>query len=440
MLVPLGIVVIAATLRFAGLGVPSRLYFDEVYYANDARSMLETGVEVDRPAHPPLGKWLIAAGIALFGFEPWGWRVASAVAGTLTVLVTYLAATRLFHRRWTAALAALLVAFDGLALTMSRIAMLDVFVGLFVVTGFWLVVVSLDDGRRAMACLALAGATFGLGLATKWPGALAVAAALVVVLAVHLSEVRRERAGFKEAARRVGVAVLCLCVLPVAVYVLSYIGWFTNYEASDAGRDRCPQGGCQVGMAERARVWWEEQRELIDYHQRLPATHPYRSPAATWPLMTRPVLYYFESCTDEQVAAGERCAVDVGDRAKILGVGNPVLWWTGLLAYPLVAWSALVRRRRSTLILLTFLLGQYLPWLFAGKDGYFFYATPLVPFVAMSVAHLTTLAAASPRFRWVPGAIAGLALVAVVHFLPIWSGVELPKPVLDGRIWLDSWR
>lgn len=58
----------------------------------------------------------------------------------------------------------------------------------------------------------------------------------------------------------------------------------------------------------------------------------------------------------------------------------------------------------------------------------------------MSVAHLATLAAASPRFRWVPGAIAGLALVAVVHFLPIWSGVELPRLVLDDRIWLDSWR
>jgi predicted membrane-bound dolichyl-phosphate-mannose-protein mannosyltransferase len=37
-----------------------------------------------------------------------------------------------------AALAALLVRLDGLAFTMSRIGMLDVFVGLFVVTGSWL--------------------------------------------------------------------------------------------------------------------------------------------------------------------------------------------------------------------------------------------------------------------------------------------------------------
>ncbi|MDP9006281.1 MAG: hypothetical protein M3N15_05125, partial [Actinomycetota bacterium] len=195
-----------------------------------------------------------------------------------------------------------------------------------------------------------------------------------------------------------------------------------------------------VGAAERARVWWEEQLELVDYHQRLPTTHPYRSSPTTWPVMTRPVLYYFERCTNDQVAAGEPCAVAVGNRAKILGLGNPVVWWTGLLAYPVVAWSALVRRRRSALVLLVFLLGQYLPWLLVGKDGYFFYATPLVPFVAMSVSHLCTRATRWRRLRWVPGGIAGLALVAVVYFLPIWSGVELPRSVLEARMWFDSWR
>lgn len=437
MLVALGVVVVAASLRFAGLAAPDRLYFDEVFYANDARSMLETGVEVERPAHPPLGKWLIAAGIAVVGFEPLGWRAASAVAGTLTVLVTYLAASRLFHRRWPAALAALLVAFDGLALTMSRIAMLDVFVGLFVITGFWLVVVALDDQRGAGRALALAGFSLGLGVATKWSALLALAAALVVVVGTQLA---RRDGGGGPLVRRVGLTALCLVALPSAVYVLSYVGWFANYQASDAGRDRCPRGGCEVGMAERARVWWEEQLELVDYHQRLPTTHPYRSSPTTWPLMTRPVLYYFERCTAEQVAAAEGCAVGIGNRAKILGLGNPVVWWTGLIAYPVVAWSALVRRRRAALVLLVFLLAQYLPWLLAGKNGYFFYATPLVPFIAMSVTHLAAQAASSSRLRWVPGAIATLALLAVVYFLPIWSGVELPKPVLDSRMWLDSWR
>lgn len=437
---PLALVVVAASLRFAGLADPPRLFFDEIYYANDARSMLETGVEVARPAHPPFGKWLIAAGIAVVGFDPLGWRVASATAGTLTVLLTYLAASRLFHRWWPAALAALLVAVDGLALTMSKIAMLDVFLGLFVILGFWLMLVALDRRRGAGPVLALAGGAFGLGLATKWPAALALLAALAVVLTSQLRETRRHHAGGWELSRRVGVTALCLMVLPAAVYLISYIGWFTNYSASDAGRDRCPQGSCEIGVAERAGVWWEEQLELIDYHRRLPTTHPYRSSPATWPVMARPVLYYFERCTNEDVAAGEPCAVAVGNRAKILGLGNPVVWWTALLAYPVLAWSALVRRRRSAAVVLVFLLGQYVPWLLTGKEGYFFYATPLVPFVAMSVAYLASRAAASPRLRWVPAAITALAVVAFIYFFPIWSGAELPKSVLDVRMWLGSWR
>ena len=441
----MALVVLAASLRFAGLATPPRLYFDEVYYANDARSMLETGVEVERPSHPPLGKWLIAAGIAVVGFEPLGWRVASAAAGTLTVLVTYLAACRLFRRWWLPALAALLVAVDGLAVTMSRIAMLDVFLGLFVITGFWLVLLALDHRqgahrRLSSPLLALAGVAFGLGLATKWPAALALLAAVAVVLTSQIRRARRDHVGGWALARKAGTTAACLVAVPAAVYVLSYIGWFTNYSASDAGRDRCPRGGCDVSMAERTQVWWDEQLELIDYHRRLPTTHPYRSSPATWPLMTRPVLYYFERCTTEDVAAGEPCAVDVGNRAKILGLGNPVLWWTALLAYPVLAWSAVVRRRRSAAVVLVFLLGQYVPWLLTGKDGYFFYATPLVPFVAMSVAYLASRAVAFPRLRWVPAAIAVLALVAFVYFLPVWSGVELPKPVLDARLWLGSWR
>ena len=31
--------------------------------------------------HPDVGKWLIGAGEQVFGFDPLGWRVASAVAG-----------------------------------------------------------------------------------------------------------------------------------------------------------------------------------------------------------------------------------------------------------------------------------------------------------------------------------------------------------------------
>ncbi|MBW3611610.1 MAG: phospholipid carrier-dependent glycosyltransferase, partial [Actinobacteria bacterium] len=386
-----------------------------------------------------------------------GFRAGPAAAGSLLVLVTYFIGLRLFRRRGVAAVGAFFVAIDGLALTMSRIAMLDIFLALFVALGVWFLLIDRDEmwrdlppppthriprvPHRSHRWRWVAGLAFGLAFATKWSAVLAIGGAGIFVAASEMLWRHRVTGSPWTALWRPAInTVLTLIALPAVMYVISYIGWFTNYHASDAGRDRCPGGGCEVGVAERAGVWWEEQLELVDYHRRLPTTHPYRSSPATWPVMTRPVLYYFERCTDEQVTSGEPCAVGTGNRAKILGLGNPVLWWTGLLAYPVVAWSALVHRRRPAVVVLAFLAGQYLPWLLVGKDGYFFYATPLVPFIAMSVAWLCARAAASSRLRWVPAGVVGLALVAVVYFLPIWSGVELPRSVLEARMWLHSWR
>ena len=90
----------AAVLRLAGLTTPAGLVFDEIFYARNACQFVLAGAQcgIDdlvSGAHPPLGNWLIGIGIKLFGFDEFGWRVASAVAGTLSVALLYLLVPRL---------------------------------------------------------------------------------------------------------------------------------------------------------------------------------------------------------------------------------------------------------------------------------------------------------------------------------------------------------
>jgi len=77
---------------------PAALLFDEAYYPHGARGLWRWGPEYNRGytfiVHPPLGKWLIAAGEQLFGYGPMGWRFCSAIAGTIAVVVL----TRLTRR------------------------------------------------------------------------------------------------------------------------------------------------------------------------------------------------------------------------------------------------------------------------------------------------------------------------------------------------------
>ncbi|MEN9910513.1 MAG: hypothetical protein RLZZ441_81, partial [Actinomycetota bacterium] len=83
------VLVLAALIRLVNLQSPAVLVFDEVYYVRDAWTLWNLGYEAewvpdsdfaggdvnsftrvgDFIAHPPLGKWIIGAGMAAFGPE-----------------------------------------------------------------------------------------------------------------------------------------------------------------------------------------------------------------------------------------------------------------------------------------------------------------------------------------------------------------------------------
>ena len=77
--------------------------------------------------HPPLGKWFIALGEWAFGMNSFGWRFPSLVAGTIMIAATIRLGRRLSRSTLVGGLAGVLLTFDGLSFTMSRIGLLDVF-------------------------------------------------------------------------------------------------------------------------------------------------------------------------------------------------------------------------------------------------------------------------------------------------------------------------
>lgn len=476
-LVPLLLLAVAGTTRLYRLAEPPDIYFDETYYITDARSLLDVGTEQEFAVHPPLGKWIIAAGIVTVGDTPAGWRVMAALAGTLTVLATYLAGLRLFRRRGVAALAALLLAVDGLAFTMSRIAMLDAFLALFVVVGFWLLLVDRDHQWAAVADPQhagpapehartapeeaapapeeaasggpaglprlrhpyrwLAGVVFGLALATKLSALLAIGAAGLFVIGSELAWRRRVTGSpwarlWAPALTTVGA----LLAVPAVLYVGSYAGWFANYPETRVGREACPVADtCEAGTGDIVRAWVGEQRQILAFHQDLEAPHPYRSPASGWLLLRRPVAYHYESC-----APGEHdCTIPPGTVAHTVGVGNPVLWWLALVAYPALLWLGVRHRDWRAWALLAFLAGQYVPWLLAQRPLFLFYLTPAVPFMALGLAWCTGRVGDRRWLRWAPWALATAAVAAFAFFYPVYAAYPIDPDAWRLRMLLDSW-
>ena len=120
-ILPISIITIfSLIIRIWHLNLPKGYIFDEVYYAKDANSLIQHGVELNEQGgadfivHPPLGKWLIGIGIKIFGNNEFGWRIIPALVGTACVILIYLIAQRLFNSIFLSSTAAVLMALDGL--------------------------------------------------------------------------------------------------------------------------------------------------------------------------------------------------------------------------------------------------------------------------------------------------------------------------------------
>ena len=119
------------------------------------------------------------------GSNAFAWRLAGVVFGALLVALVYLLGATMFGRPRVALLAAGFVAIDGMSYVMSRIAMNDIFVAVFIVAaylGFW----QIWSGRwqrSAWWVLPLVGVMLGLAAATKWVGFYALAGIWILILA-----------------------------------------------------------------------------------------------------------------------------------------------------------------------------------------------------------------------------------------------------------------
>ncbi|WP_295035723.1 dolichyl-phosphate-mannose--protein mannosyltransferase, partial [uncultured Microbacterium sp.] len=361
-LAPALVTLLAAVLRITGIGHPHAIVFDETYYVKDAWSLWVQGYEGtwgdkanelfasgDTSAlqtagsfvvHPPLGKWLIALGIAAFGpGSSFGWRISTAIIGTLTVLVVYLLAKALTRSVVAATLAGLLLAVDGLGIVLSRIGLLDGILTFFIVLGILFLVY---DRQRVMPRLedrtshergdaptlwgrvfwgrpwvVLAGLALGAATSVKWSGAYVLAAAGIYL--VVTDALARRRAGVAlwptDAVLRQGpVSFLLLVPVAAATYLASWSGWFLT----SGGYDRTAADGALAS-------WLKYHSDILAFHVGLTSSHPYASPAWQWPLLIRPTAFWVGG-QDAPCFGTDHCI------GTITSIPNPLIWYLGVAA------------------------------------------------------------------------------------------------------------
>jgi dolichyl-phosphate-mannose--protein O-mannosyl transferase len=383
LLIALAFAVTAAAFRLPNLGSPGEEYFDEVYHAKTARQYLQGEPPVEW-VHPPTAKLLIAACVWLFGYHPWAWRLAPALAGIALAPVFFLLARRVLATERAAILAAALLLADGVYLVQSRIAMTNIFAVLFQLGSALFVMRAVLPERMGGWSMATAGIFMGLAVSTRWTSLWALGFLGLVVLAV--------RGRRLWTVREIALVALAFVILPAFVYFDSYIPWMR-------------QGHSPM---EVVRI----QREIWRYHANLDATHPYFSKWYTWPWLYRPTWYYFTN--REGIVRG------------IFAIGNPALWWVSVPAAAGALLVGLARRAPRLVFAGAGFFCLYLPWGISPRTlNYGHYLFEAIPYACLALGLLLDR---HWDGAWAPLARGYVALVWVLflYFYPILAAVPVP--------------
>jgi dolichyl-phosphate-mannose--protein O-mannosyl transferase len=478
------VMVIAALTRLWNLGYPAKLVFDETYYVKDALTLSAEGHEKSWPegaddafqsgdvsgylsdaafvVHPPLGKWLIASGMWLTGSDQaTGWRLSTAILGIATVALLMLVAFKLFRSVPLSILAGFLLAVDGLAITLSRTALLDASLTFFLLLGFWLFLIDQESSRVRISWaieqsknsilmfrpwLILTGVALGAASSIKWSGLYLLAG--IGLYVVFSESLLRKNSGEKNWLRQ-GVlfqgsySFVSLVPTALATYLLTWSGWIfgTGGYMRDSATEN-PQSGIFGLLPDWMISLWNYHELIYGFHVNLRSEHPYEANPLGWLVGLRPTAFFYETYP----VGTNGCQITEGCSSAITALGNPFIWLGSTAALVYIIYRYVRHRERVLGLVLLGTASLYLPWIVLSERTVFqFYVVSFQPWLILGLVLVIQqlrrklLLKSKTLANAVTIGFVSLVFGAFVFFYPVNTGMYLPFELWQLRMWLPSW-
>ena len=456
------IIALAAFLRLWNLGYPKKLVFDETYYVKDAWTLWNTGAEKSWPqnanvafeaghantflndpsfvVHPPLGKWIIGAGMWAFGPDnAFSWRISVALLSIAAVGLIMMVAKILFQTQIWALTAGFLFAIDGHAIVLGRTGLLDSILMFFVLLAFYFLLRhlqsrSFDRPTWRQPWLLAVGASLGAATAVKWSGLYFLAAfGLYVVFSQALENRKRSEANEWIVPSILQAAISFVVMIPIALatYLASWTGWLVTSGGYDRDSDANP-----------FMALWKYHQDAYNFHVNLHTPHSYASNPLTWLFAIRPTSFFYEGLS----AGQDGCTSNTGCSSAITALGNPLIWWPAAAAVFALVYLFITRKSRVGGLILLGIAAGYLPWLsFMNRTVFQFYAIAFLPWMILALVYVirmylhTRTTEELPRAIRMAGGYLGLVFAVSLFFIPIWIGTWTPYWYWHLHMWLPSW-
>jgi predicted membrane-bound dolichyl-phosphate-mannose-protein mannosyltransferase len=359
-----------------------------------------------------LGRFLVVAatGFATFaiGMEaPWPFFVIMLGTLALALAVAWVRPVRLDTAElWAVPATALVVGAIGLAF----------------VIGFQ----TLDCGdagcRDPRSLIELGFGVLFRGIEAWWPAALALAITAVLLVLRAVRSLRRPASDARwfSPSEMAGFAwpwiFVCLVVIPVAVYVVTYIPWLNL--------------GHQVAVpGEAIGYGWtldELHAQMFGYHFGLQAGHAASSPWWSWPLDLKPVWFYSHSFDFDRIAV-------------TYNGGNPALFWASVPAIGAALLLAWRRRSWALLLVAAAFAFQFVPWARVERATFQYHYLTAVLFGFVAIAYCLDEILRDRYLR--DYGLAFLVAVAITGLLiyPLNSALAMPDWYINAARALPPW-
>jgi len=453
--------------------------------------------------------------------SPISYRWMNAFSGSFIPIIVAAIAYQISYRRSFALLAGLFTACDGIFLVESRYALINQYIIIFGLLGQWFLLLALAKQRQQRNFwLILSGIAFGASAATKWNGLwFLLGVYLIWILAwgirwlqsfrfigektqpqlqqefiSHPSFSSDRKKGRKKTFSLSSLTLFSSSFSKKRTYkIFAYRGSFGTSSKNGQINQISLQNLTQLNLVhiiiylgiipfitysliwiphlllDRRYGFIEIHRQILLFHGRLggnsPKVHPYCAAWYKWPLMTRPMAYFYQTAQSTHEALPVMGPPLPSGTGKIIydvhAMGNPFLWWFGaaalLFLVGMLMWQFVipwVRQKRfspPTIIcvdtwIALFLVINYaanlLPWVKVNRCVFIYHYMTAVVFAFLAIAWLVDQCLRSYRIglRALGVSITFMIVIAFVFWMPIYLGLPLsPFEYRPMRMWFNSW-
>ncbi|MBI2251798.1 MAG: phospholipid carrier-dependent glycosyltransferase, partial [Armatimonadetes bacterium] len=332
----------------------------------------------------------IAFSIKIFGDNPAGFRMMGVILGSLMVSLLYLLAYEMFKNQFKAVLSALFLALDFLHFVQSRIAALDIYLSFFSFSSFYAFYLYLKNQR--LIYLIFSGIFLGMAFSCKWNAILGILAIFIIYASCY-----------KKLSLNVapGRFLLIYALTTLSFYFFSYTPSFLK------------------GLTFKNFLLYHSR--ILHFHYLESFRHPYISHFYAWPLLIRPIWYFYKEINLKVQG--------------IIAIGSPFFWYSFLVFFIYLIYQNFKKFNLEYTFLILNYLSLYLFGMISVQGGFFYYMLPCVPWMA-----LISAAALNKIFNKTLMIIYFIIIIMFfICFYPILSAYPIGKAFFNKLIWFRNW-